>query len=224
MRVLICVAHPDDEVLAFGGLVSKFSKEHTFRIIYLAEGISPRLAGKQPTAEQLSHRNQGSKFLLRFGLSDMHFLDTKCGNLHLENPVTYHDFIRKHIQDFGPQLICTTSQNDNHVDHRTCFELVMVAARPIEEVAKISIIVGEVLSSTEWRFSEVFQPNLFLELDAVNLDHKKAMMRAYETEIRPYPFPRSDIGIETLARFRGIKSGNEFAEAYSLIRGVVQLH
>ena len=38
--------------------------------------------------------------------------------------------------------------------------------------------------------------------------------------LRPFPFPRSKIGIDTLAKFRGMQSGLKYAEAFRLERGI----
>ena len=41
-RVLIIVAHPDDETLGCGGYISKFKKNKNFRIVFICEGTSCR--------------------------------------------------------------------------------------------------------------------------------------------------------------------------------------
>ena len=42
--------------------------------------------------------------------------------------------------------------------------------------------------------------------------------RCYEGEERPFPFPRSDKGLEVLANYRGMQSGIRLAEAFKLLR------
>jgi LmbE family N-acetylglucosaminyl deacetylase len=220
-RVLIVVAHPDDDVLAFGGLISTQAARSTFRILYLAEGISPRINGAKPNSVQLQGRNSGIRFLKNFGIDDFHFYENKCGSLSYCDPIPMHRKIVEHITDFQPTIICTTSITDNHSDHRAVFDMTMVAARPIGNTKTISIFSGEILSSTEWRFTEAFSPNIFLPLSESSVNDKCLMLESYPSEVRDYPFPRSRLGVETLARFRGMQSGNEFAEAYTLIRGAV---
>ena len=40
--VLVVVAHPDDEVLGCGGLISKYSSKIDFNVLFIAEGSSCR--------------------------------------------------------------------------------------------------------------------------------------------------------------------------------------
>ena len=52
------------------------------------------------------------------------------------------------------------------------------------------------------------------------LNIKIEALLKYKSEIRDYPFPRSPEGISAFARYRGIQSGNEFAEAFRIIRSI----
>ena len=76
----------------------------------------------------------------------------------------------------------------------------------------------EVLSSTEWGFKKSFNPNFFLKLDKKNIEDKVKAFSFYKSEIKDSPYPRSKTAIQTLAKMRGVQSGNEYAEAYNLIR------
>ncbi len=43
MKILIIVAHPDDEVLGMGGTIKKLTKQgHNVKIVILATGITSR--------------------------------------------------------------------------------------------------------------------------------------------------------------------------------------
>ena len=58
------------------------------------------------------------------------------------------------------------------------------------------------------------------ELTESQLNMKIEALLKYKSEIRDYPFPRSPEGISAFARYRGIQSGNEFAEAFRIIRSI----
>ena len=47
MKILVIVAHPDDEVLGMGGTLKKLSnKNHDIKVVFLATGISARRSEK----------------------------------------------------------------------------------------------------------------------------------------------------------------------------------
>jgi len=219
-RILIIAAHPDDEVLGCGGLISRFHQYSKFKVVYIAEGVSVRFTDrKSPQLKnEIEFRNKGSEFLNKFGLTDLKFHNLPCGTLPITDAKILHDLIQFEVEDFHPDYIFTHSQFDNHQDHRSVYEAVMVAVRPILDLRKIGIVSFEVPSSSEWNFEMPFTPNLFLNMSLVDLENKMDMMAAYSGETRSYPFPRSKEGIKTLAQYRGTQSGFNFAEAYRAIR------
>ena len=78
----------------------------------------------------------------------------------------------------------------------------------------------ETLSSTEAapaNASRAFVPNVFSDITRF-IERKLEIMSIYETELQPYPLPRSLESIRALARFRGATMGLEYAEAFMLIR------
>jgi len=58
------------------------------------------------------------------------------------------------------------------------------------------------------------------ESDVVKTDREINLMKIYPQEMAEFPFPRSGIGIKTLAKLRGMESGLKFAEAFQLIRNI----
>ena len=73
-------------------------------------------------------------------------------------------------------------------------------------------------NSTEWNFDSLFNPTYFVNLDQKHITAKLNAMNFYKTEIHDFPHPRSVQGIETLARYRGMQAGYQFAEAFSIVR------
>ena len=52
-KVLIIAAHPDDDILGCGGLMSKYRGEVEFRVVFIAEGSSCRFNKKQILEEDV---------------------------------------------------------------------------------------------------------------------------------------------------------------------------
>ena len=78
----------------------------------------------------------------------------------------------------------------------------------------------EILSSTEWNFPLTFSPNVFFNItDTISL--KKKAMKEYESEICDSNHPRSINGIELSSKFWGLRTGNDFVEAFQLIRSIL---
>ena len=78
----------------------------------------------------------------------------------------------------------------------------------------------EILSSTECNFSNNFtnfNPKVFVDITK-NIKKKINGMNFYKKELRTWPHPRSKIGVETLAKFRGLSSNIKFAEAFEVGR------
>jgi LmbE family N-acetylglucosaminyl deacetylase len=219
-KILIIVAHPDDEVLGCGGIISKFYSRAQFKIIYIAEGTSVRFQTREDPSisYEIEKRNAGSLVLERFGIKDLSFYNLPCGNLINVDPKIIHDVVNQSVSDFSPDIVITHSKYDNHQDHRVVYEAALVSLRPIEDLRRIAILSFEALSSTEWNFEQPFIPNLFVNLSPEDLANKIEMLEAYSTEIRDYPFPRSSEGIRALASYRGIQSGFTAAEAFKIIR------
>ena len=62
-----------------------------------------------------------------------------------------------------------------------------------------------------------FRPNYFVDISET-LEKKLAAMRAYESEIREFPHPRSPESLRINARRWGSQMGLEAAEAFELVR------
>ena len=68
----------------------------------------------------------------------------------------------------------------------------------------------------------MFKPNVFFYLSQKNIDDKCQALKFYESEIKKFPYPRSEKGLKTLAMFRGMQVGTYYAEAFQLIKNIKQ--
>tara|TARA_A100001515_G_scaffold144734_1_gene149769 strand:- start:2942 stop:3616 length:675 start_codon:yes stop_codon:yes gene_type:complete len=219
-RILIVAAHPDDEILGCGGLMSKLSGEAEFSVLFLAEGTSCRFETPEldSCGEEIQCRNECAVRALRvLGVNRVQFSNLPCGKLDTYPLISLNKIIEKEIYSFKPDTIFTHYEHDNNADHRRVYKSTMIASRPHATVVR-NVLSYEVLSSTECNFSTSFVPNYFVSLEKKDLDKKCLAMSQYSSECRKWPHPRSERGIRTLCDFRGMQSGFENCEAFKVIR------
>lgn len=221
-KIMIISAHPDDEVLGCGGLLSKFKdKGPEIKVLFIGEGSTCRYEDfkSQDAQKDIQIRNDYALSALNLlGVSNIEFNNLPCGRLDMEPVIKINKIIEKAIRDFKPDTIFTHSPKDTNNDHKIVFKSTLMSTRPCNQHIVKKIYTYEVLSSSEWHYLDVFKPNVFLELSEKDIENKCKAMEIYETEIRPYPFPRSSQAIKALSMRRGTQSGTHYAEAYCLIR------
>lgn len=126
------------------------------------------------------------------------------------------------IKRIKPDIIFTHYEKDLNIDHQITYQAVITAARPQPRCCVKEIYSFEVLSSTEWICSTSFTPNIFYKLTEKAIEEKWSVFRnVYGIEVRAWPHPRSMKGIWTLAKFRGMQCGCEYAEAFKTVRRII---
>ncbi len=218
-KTLVVVAHPDDEVLGCGGLISKLINQgEQVRVVFVAEGSSCRYEALNKQAkEEINFRNQcGIEALRSLGVSSHNFHNLPCGRLDKEPFIEIAKIIEKEISDYKPTTVLTHSSNDVHNDHKIIYRAVVQATRPVGKIVK-NLLSFEILSSTEWNYTETFKPNIFVDITST-INAKINAMHCYSTEQPKHPHPRSDQVIRSLATIRGSQSGVEYAEGFKIIR------
>jgi LmbE family N-acetylglucosaminyl deacetylase len=127
----------------------------------------------------------------------------------------------KVYEEIRPTILILPFRGDIHSDHKHAFSGAFSIAKVFRFPSIKKIMMMEVLSETEFsdQTNMGFQPNLFINIKNY-FDKKIEIMKIYKSELRDHPFPRSIIGIEALARLRGLTSGCEYAEAFMLIKEI----
>ncbi|UZP66802.1 PIG-L family deacetylase [Desulfovibrio mangrovi] len=232
-NVMVIAAHPDDEILGCGGTMARLAAQGTrVSVLLLGEGPLARIASEQgPLADRERERAFASARTAGdiLGISQVitpadrgfsGFPDNRFDSLPLIELVKYIEEIGNEIR---PDTVFTHHFGDLNIDHRLTHHAVLTAFRPLPGAYVKNIMAFEVPSSTEYSGSSIhspFVPNLFVDISGT-LEAKMNALHAYETEMRPFPHPRSHEGVHHLAKLRGAQSGCNAAEGFMLCRGMV---
>lgn len=216
-KILIIIAHPDDELLSMWWTIKKLiSSWKEISILLLSKPWNARIE------DNFNNRLEKFREVTQ---------KLKISNLYFENfPDTSFDSVRfldiiKRIEEtldiVKPEIVYTHFYNDLNIDHSITSKAVITALRPIEKYSFVKkIFLFEVSSSTElWIGNERFSPNYYEDISEF-INNKVELLNLYKSEMRDFPHPRSKEWIETLAKYRWMESWIHFAEAFMLYRAV----
>jgi LmbE family N-acetylglucosaminyl deacetylase len=217
--VLVIAAHPDDEVLGCGGTIARHSAAgDEVHVVILAQGLMARPQAKAEDLEALRRAAREAGDTL--GVADLTLHDYPDNRLDTIPRLDVTRFIESHIERVLPEIVYTHHRGDVNIDHVRANECTLAACRQIPGQSLRRLLFFEVPSSSEWGpGAEPFIPNWFVDISRT-LDRKAAALRAYASEMRPSPHPRSEEAVTHLARWRGATAGVPAAEAFVLARNV----
>lgn len=227
-KIMVVVAHPDDELLGLGATMHKLINSYKARVkvVILGEGITSR-SDKRDAAlwkkELATHKKNIKNAAKAIGYEEVKtydFPDNRFDSVALLDLVKV---IEKEKNKFEPEIIFTHHGGDTNIDHRCVFDAVITATRPMSHEPVKTILTFETPSSTEWQafnHPNYFKPNFFMEVGKKNVDAKIKGMESYEFEKRAYPHPRSPKALEIQCQRNGVIVGKEYAEAFMLIRSI----
>lgn len=222
-QVLVIAAHPDDETYGAGGTIARHTRQgDQVTVLLLTDGVRARheVIKPQQDAARMACRELGVKDVRFAGLGDQ-----QLDGLPLLDVIRPIEMV---IKELRPQIVYTHHRGDANQDHRAIFAATLVAVRPFGANPVEQVLCYEVASSTEWAppYPEwAFLPNVFVDI-APTLDMKLAAVEAYrytfQSEVKPFPHPRSPEAVRIYSQQRGISVGLHAAEGFALVRQLIQ--
>lgn len=222
-RILVVSAHPDDETYGMGGTIAHHVRSgDKVTILFLTDGVTAR---HEKTELQKAAARQACAIL---GVTDVRFAglpDQRLDGMPLLEVIKP---IQEAIDEVHPQVVYTHHRSDLNQDHRTAFQATLVGVRPFGDNPVERVLCYEVASSTEWAppFTDwSFQPNVFVDISdtlETKLKAVEAYRNTHQSEVKPFPHPRSPEAVRIYAQQRGISVGMEAAEAFALVRELVR--
>ncbi len=223
MNVLVFAPHPDDEVLGCGGVMAKHAAQGDSVYVCVAT------CGHPPIFSDDLMREKGWPHTLYPEIKKAHellkvketfYLDCPAADLESTKRFTLNGKLMDLIQQVKPDVVYMPHFGDMQKDHTILAEAVMVAVRPKYAHRVQTVYAYETLSETEWNIphaTNTFVPNVFVDV-AEYLDMKLQAMNCFQSQLGPFPDPRSLEAVEALAKLRGSTMNAKAAEAFMMIR------
>lgn len=223
MKVLVIAAHPDDEVLGCGATIARHVKKGDLvDVLILGDGITARYRENELESTEVKekvesikkHAFNANKVL---GVNQLQIEGFYCARFDKIPLLNLAKIIEKKIKEFKPDRVYTHNLNDVNIDHGIVYKAVQTATRPTGEDIVKEVFLMEVLSATEWNFSDAFRPDYYIDVSET-IQLKVDAIKEYSSEVREFPHPRSDEAIMSLAKKRGSEVGLNCAEAFKVFR------
>lgn len=219
--VMIVSPHGDDEVLGAGGLIAKCRAfDIPVHVLFLAVDASEHFGLQGPTTLE----QRVAEIEAAAGLLDYHYKVAYSGQQKLERLDTLPlrelvDLMEQTINDWQPDLLLLPHGDDYDQDHVACFRAGHAATRPIPENCGkhlVKKVATYEMPKLEWAVVP-FRPNLYWAISD-ELALKLQAIELYGTQLREPPHIRSLQNIEAHARLRGSEVGEDYAEAFQVLR------
>ena len=219
-KVLVVVAHPDDEVIGCGGTLLRHAENgDDIFIIYMTDGESSRKL-KNINKRKLSAKKVCQILNVKKSYF-FNFPDNSMDSIPILKIIKKIEVIIKKIK---PNIIYTHHYGDLNIDHKIVNQALLTATRPEPEDFIDRIYSFEINSSTEWNFANVkyFTPVYFVDITS-NIENKIKLLSIYSDEMRQKNHSRSIKAIKDLSEIRGKMVGGKFVESFEVIRATNRL-
>jgi LmbE family N-acetylglucosaminyl deacetylase len=216
-KVLAIAVHPDDETLGCGGTLLKH-KANDDEIHWL---ICTTI-DKNHSYYQKREKEIGDVSKL-YDFDTVHNLRLKTMQVDEYTMSELVSKISKVINEVQPNIVYLPFKGDVHSDHRKIFEASYSCTKSFRYPFIKKIYMMETLSETEFAPStkeDSFIPNVFVDVSEF-FEKKIEIMKIFESEIAPHPFPRSERNLRAFATLRGATCGCEYAESFVLLKEIL---
>lgn len=221
MKILVLVAHPDDEVIMCGATIDKFVKKgHSVSVTFYTHNDQAYFNNESQNErrKRAALETKKSSEILGFKLSFLEFRDMEVE----KNKGILIQRTIKEIRRVEPDIIMTHHFEDKHIDHRTLGEIVPEAnfqsgcslCGGKKKWAAKAVLQGEVNL-------EMTTPFDFLTVSSVseeNIKNKLKAFRCYESVKDEHNADQNWLRkkLEYSAQLRGRAVGKPYGEAFTL--------
>jgi LmbE family N-acetylglucosaminyl deacetylase len=208
-RVLILAPHTDDGELGCGGTIAKLLEDGS-DVYYVAFSAAEKSLPPGMPEDTLCREVKQATRILGVPPENLIIFQYEVREFPLHRQEILEDLIRLQ-HELQPKLVFLPAFHDIHQDHLT------IASEGLRAF-KTTTILGYELP---WN-NMTFNTTAFVFLQERHIARKVDAMRCYTSQ-RERRYASQDF-IHSLARARGIQIGAEYAEAFEVIRWVLDGH
>lgn len=212
-KILVVVAHADDEVLGCGATINKHvAEQDEVHCIVLTDSDSSR---ENSNLELRKKHFRDSCHILGIEHAQIfNFPDNKLDTVPL---LELAKTIEKYKKEFQPDILYTHCSADLNQDHTQIHKACMIAFRPMPGESLTEIRTFTIPSSFEWTGYQnkvQYTPNLFIEISQQQFEIKIKALQCYTNEIEDFPHPRSYEYLCAKVKLDGAQVGLKLAEVF----------
>jgi LmbE family N-acetylglucosaminyl deacetylase len=219
---VVLAPHPDDETLGCGGTLLRLKRETPHALHWILMTKMSEAAGYD--ADAIRRRDVEIETVGgRYGFDRRLQLPYGAAMLDSEPTATLVQSMAAAFDALKPETLLMPFPADAHSDHARTFRIGSACAKWFRRSHLRRIMCYEVPSETGFNLDPTraaFEPDCYVKVSPDLIEEKIAIMSCYQTEMAPFPFPRSGEAIRALAQLRGSECGATAAEAFVVVREI----
>jgi LmbE family N-acetylglucosaminyl deacetylase len=202
-RAIVLAPHTDDGELGCGGTISKLVGQNA-EVYYVAFSTAEQSVPEGFPKDILKHEVKAATNKLGIKGNNLIIYNYQVRKLNYERQPILEDLIRLR-KDINPDLVFLPSLNDIHQDHST------IAQEGLRAFKNTTVLGYELI----WN-NLSFNTTCFVELSEQNVREKCIALQEYKSQgHRAYI---TEDFIFSLAKARGVQIGKQYAEAFEVLR------
>jgi LmbE family N-acetylglucosaminyl deacetylase len=205
--IILLAPHTDDGELGGGGSVNKWINQGK-DIYYVAFSTTRKVVPPGMNAETFEQEVKESARLLSIKPANLMLFGYPVREFPVHRQQILDDMVRLN-SEIRPDLVLLPSTRDTHQDHQT------ISQEGFRAFKNTSIFGYEVTPNTL-----NFHTHFFSVIDREDVEKKVAALRCYKSQADKQ-YMSADY-ITSLARVRGNQIGQEYAEAFEVIRWIMK--